>query len=136
MDPVELIVNAMVSGAGAAAKDITSDAAKRAYESLKQIFVRNPSSGTGAVTKSEVTQEPPMEPGEIRKRVENFNRQEFSEALENAEKLLKLLKPSLTQTGYSVTVQGDVHSLVQGSQANVTINQERSPLRRRKKRAS
>jgi hypothetical protein len=125
----------MVSGAGAAAKDITSDAAKRAYENLKQIFVRHPSSGPGSVIKPEANKEIPIEPVEIRKRVENLNKQEFSEALERAEKLLNLLRPSLSQTGYSVSVQGDVHSLVQGSQANVTINQQRPSSRRQKKRS-
>jgi hypothetical protein len=132
MDAIETVVQAMVSGAGAVAKDIASDAAKKAYAYLKQIFVKSATSPDGH-SNSNIGKDISLEPVELRRQIEALDHNVLLEAVVRAEKVLTLLKPSVEQIGYSLNIQGNVQTVVQGKNPKVTIVQQDLLPKRKKK---
>jgi hypothetical protein len=135
MDAIQTVIDAVVTGASAVAKDAASDMVRGAYDRLKRLFVvASPGKQDDQATRIEIDDNS-VKPRELRKHLETLDQETLLEAVARAKRLMDLLKPSISQSGYNLNVQGNVHSLVQGSRANVTIIQ-RSRSRGKKKASS
>ncbi len=132
MDAIQTVIDAVVTGASAVAKDAASEVVKGAYERLKKLFVGSSASRQQGLETPVGIHDNSVEPIELRKHLESLDQETLLEAVARAQKLMALLRPSISQTGYSLSIQGDVHNLVQGSEANVTIIQGSRSKRKRR----
>lgn len=124
MDPISMIVSALVAGAAASAEKTASQAVKDAYDGLKQLIkakFKNDSHSHAALSTLE------REPAEARPALEKALRAEVSvdeqdDAVKAAARLLQLLPEARgSQAKFSLhtnTAQG----VVQGDNANVSMS--------------
>lgn len=127
MDHVQVIVDALVKGAAPVAKEMMTDACKRAYNGLKDVLRRKMASTL-------ITQQPLPAPAVLRSAVEVLDVETLTEAASQARVVLQYLQPTLSQQAYSLSIDGDVGNLVQGSGVSVTIIQDAASTRKRRRR--
>ena len=122
MEPLSTILTALVAGAAASAKDTTSNAIKDAYTGLKSLIKKKFGDNTMASNTLE----------EHAKDSETWEKP-LTKALNDSEadkdqEIIEAAKALLEQTGkldsgkYNVNIQGNVSGMVQGDNANVTMN--------------
>jgi len=124
MDPLTLIVTALVTGAAASLQDTATEAVKDAYHGLKGMiqrrFAGKPEAEvalTQAEKKPEVWQEP------LKDALKETTADQDEEIIRAAEKLMGLLDPQEAAAGkYNVHIAGNVHGFAQGDHQHVEMN--------------
>ena len=110
MDPLTIIVSAVVAGAAAAATDVVSDAIKDGYAGLKALIQRKYQDKEDVRDALEGVEKKPESGGRqqtLKEELEAVEVHQDSEVLEEAQKLLDLLKEHGVETG--ITYQAEVH---------------------------
>jgi hypothetical protein len=126
MEPLSLIVAALVAGATAAAKDTATQAVKDAYQGLKTLVQRRFAGNAAAETALTEVEKP--EKSELWRRpledaVRETKAYEQEEIVRAAQKLLTLVDPQQAAVGkYNVQIAGNVRGLAQGDHQTVTMN--------------
>ena len=123
MEPISLIMTALVAGATAAAKPMAETAVKDTYEGLKTLIKRKLEGDT--IGKGLVDAEPEkIKKGEelFKDSIKNAGADEDEEIIKLAQKLLKQAKPDESATGkFNVEFKGEVKGMVMGDR-NVQQN--------------
>ena len=122
MDPVTLIVTALVAGASAALKEAAGSAASDAYQALKRLVARK---FTGEKPAPAALESPEVltqaQRGVLEEDLRAQGLEADEQALAAAQHLLAIVDPEGSRTGkYSVTVSGG-QGVVVGDHANVTM---------------
>jgi hypothetical protein len=122
MDPVTVIVSALVAGAAAGAKDTASQAIKDAYSGLKSLiqkrFLGKPEA---EMALAQHEKKPEVWEAPLKDALVNTGVDKDQAILQSAEKLLKLVQPQQVGTGkYSVQI-GEAQGVVVGDQAQVEM---------------
>src|SRR5262245_6164185 len=120
MDPVSIILTALVGWAAAAAKDTASQAVKDAYAGLKSLVLgkleakqSNASTMVKEFERDSDTWHKPME-----KSLETAGAASDEEIIRSARSLLRLVEPQQFRQGkYDVQVTGDVRGQIIGDNA-------------------
>jgi hypothetical protein len=125
MDPISLIITALIQGAGSG---VATDACKDAYKRLKTLIMRRLGANPEKRRVLESVEENPSGPTEALERVlTEGGLQHDPEAVRVARALLADSDPEGAAKGiYNVEVGGSVHGLVQGSYNTVTFGDDRS----------
>lgn len=123
MDPVSVIVAALVAGASAAVKDTAGTAVKEAYTGLKRLIKSRFADDTTAVTALEAhASDPDTWEQPLRKSLAEVKPENDPELLDKAKSLLEVADPDGTIQGkYNINVTGNVQGLVQGDHSQVTM---------------
>jgi hypothetical protein len=122
MEPVSLILSALVAGAATTAGDVAQDAYNGLKALIKRKFESQGKAGAGYVLdkheeKPEAWQEP------LKGELVETGADRDEEILQAAQKLMELAKPQESPTSqYSVQVTGDVKGFVQHNAGTVTQN--------------
>ncbi len=106
MDPVTLIVTALVTGAAAAAKDVSVQAVKEGYAELKALIVsRFGHKADVANAVAQVEQKPDSESrqGVLREELQTAGADKDDELLQQVKLFLQVLEKNGIQTGLSYT---------------------------------
>lgn len=110
MDPITLIVTALVAGATAAFKDVGSNVVKDAYAGLKAL-VKKAFGDSGTAT-DELDKSDP-DKGALEGQVRDSGVAQDKAVLDKAQELMKLVDPQGSSQGkYSVTVSGGVVGVI------------------------
>ena len=141
MDPITIIVSALVAGAAAGATSIAEDAIKEAYAGLKELVLRNFGGQRAVAQAVELVEKDPEAAGRqefLKGELEATDAATDTEILQVAQELLALLQPetadssqqatadhgSAAATGRSVAQIGDNNVALTGDiQGGVTISQ-------------
>ena len=128
MEPITLIVTALVAGATAAAKETAGDVIKDAYKGLKALiqkrFAGKPEAEI-ALAKHE--EKPQVVEEQLKKALTEAGATEDETILEAAQKILEQTDPQGTKRGvYNTTVHGRIIGLYQGNYGtqNFTYNEK------------
>ncbi len=115
MDPISMIVSALVAGAAAACKETASQAIKDSYLGLKSLVVQfwqNKPDGDLAANESEANvflknlEEDPDFQSLVEKKLSKIKAEPDNELLKQAESLMKMLDPKGARSGkYQVTIK-------------------------------
>lgn len=106
VDPVTLIVTALVAGATVALKDVGSNAVKDAYAGLKALVKR---AFGGAATATDELEKASPDKAALEQQVRVSGAAEDKAILDKAQELMKLVDPEGTASGkYKVTVTGGI----------------------------
>lgn len=121
MDPVSLIVAALVAGAAAGAGETATAAVKDAYAGLKKLLFSKFADRRGAeVVLVEHEQDPETYSAPMRKTLETTGAAQDQEVIRAAQQLLALADPAGTEAGsYQVDLRGS-----QGVQVGGVGNQQ------------
>jgi hypothetical protein len=122
MDPITLIVSALVAGAAAATKDTASEAIKDAYHSLKNLlmgkFAGKPKAQAALVDYEE---DPETYEKPLKKALTETHIDQDQDILEAAQKLMTLVQPQQMGMGkYNIQNTGTVQGQVIGEHNQVT----------------
>ena len=124
MDPVSLIVAALVAGAAKAA----GDAAPDAYKGLKALIQKKfagqpkPEADKAAMVLEEHEKDPETYEAALKKKLTEAGVDQDTAVVEKAQELLNALDPQGTASGaYNVTVAGDVYGVAGRNEG--TVNQ-------------
>jgi hypothetical protein len=107
MDPVTLIVTALVTGAAAAAKDVGGDAVKSAFNGLKALIAKKfggKADVVDAVTKVEQKPESAGRKETLKEELQAAGADQDKELLAEVQKFLKLLEEKGVSTGVSQSI--------------------------------
>ena len=123
MDPVTLILSALVAGASAAAKETASQAAKDAYSGFKELLARKLRHRPDAAA---ILQEPEKAPEEWRTQVEKELTESGvandKELIRAARAVMAMADPNGVQIGkYNVIIKGS-KGIVTGHHQTITMN--------------
>jgi hypothetical protein len=124
MDPISLILTALVSGATASVKDTASQAVKDTYNGLKTLIqnklVGKPDAET-ALAKYE--KKPDAWKAALEDELKDARVAQDTAIIEAAQKLMKLVQPQQAAQGkYNVQITGNVQGFAQGDYQNVNMN--------------
>ena len=122
MDPVTVIVSALVAGAAAGAKDTASQAVKDAYNGLKTLIQKRFSGKPEAeMALAQHEKKPEVWEAPLKDALADTGVDKDQAILQSAEKLLKLVQPQQVGMGkYSVQI-GEAQGVVVGDQAQVEM---------------
>jgi hypothetical protein len=124
MDPLSLIVAALVAGSAAAANAAVHEATVDAYRRLKQLILqrfRGDHEKEAALERFERQPASSTEP--LAQALETSGVHEDETAVREARRVLETLDPAGAAAGkYSLKVGGDVQGLVQGDHNTVTMD--------------
>ena len=126
MDPVSLVVAALVAGLSAGVGDVAQQALKDAYSGLKGLLVRRFGADEKAVsTLDQLESEPEVYQQALAKRLEAVGVGQDPEAdgelVAAAQKVLAQADPSGTAAGkYTVTITGGIQGVGAGDRNTVT----------------
>ena len=128
MDPVTVIVSALVAGAAAGAKDAASQAVKDAYSGLKTLIQQRFSGKPEAeMALAQHEKKPEVWEAPLKDALVNTGVDKDKAILQSAEKLLKLVQPQQVGMGkYSVQI-GEAQGVVIGDQAKVDMTFDEKP---------
>lgn len=120
MEPITLIVSALVAGATAALKETTSQAVKDAYSGLKALIQKHFAGKPEAeMALGQHEKKPEVWEAPLKNALAETGADKDEAILQAAEKLLKLVQPQQVGTGkYSVQI-GEAQGVVIGDQAQV-----------------
>lgn len=124
MDPISLIVAALVAGAAGSAEETAKQAVKDAYQGLKGVLGRLFRNKPEAEAALEQAEEQPAEAEEaLREALAGAGADRDAEAVAAAQRVLELVDPEGAAAGkFRVAVAGDVQGQVVGDHATVTMN--------------
>ena len=124
MEPITLILTALVAGTAKAA----GDAAPDAYKGLKALIQKKfaaqlkPEADKAAMVLEEHEKDPETYEAALKKKLTEAAVDQDAEVVEKAQELLKVLDPQGTASGtYNTTVAGDVYGVVGRNEG--TVNQ-------------
>lgn len=123
MDPITLIVTALVAGAASGLKGVAGDAVKDAYRALKGAIRRR--SGTGAdveVALTRVESKPEVWTDPLKDVLAEIGADRDAEIVGAAQTLMSLIDPQQAAAGrYQVQIMGNVQGLAQGDHQHVEM---------------
>jgi hypothetical protein len=123
MDPITLIVTALVAGATSGLKGVAGDAVKDAYHALKGAIRRR--SGTGAdveVALTRVESKPDVWTEPLKDVLAEVGADRDAEIVRAAQTLMSLIDPQQAAAGrYQVQIMGNVQGLAQGDHQHVEM---------------
>lgn len=122
MEPVTLIVSALVAGASAAAKDTAGQAIKDAYQGLKSLLQKRFAGQPKAeAALAEHEQDPETYEKPLQKALTETNAADDEAIRQKAQELMGLVDPQGAAQGkYSVQITGNVQGFIQGDNAQQT----------------
>ena len=130
---IQTIVEAVTTGAAAAAKGIAGSLVKSSFEKL----TKGITNALGLDRKEEllkrIESEPERAKPELARLLMTIDANALSQLAEAARSFMELAQPQLTQNAYHLSVAGDVQTLVQGSGAQITVNAAAKSRRRTKR---
>jgi hypothetical protein len=137
MDPVTIILSALTVGATAALQETAGVAIKDAYQGLTSLIKKKFNKDLKATAALDGHSEDPttwQKP--LEKSIRETGADNDKEILAAAQKLLELIKSQKSSPKYDVDIKGNVQGFVQGDDARVTMNFDKSiPEPKRKKQA-
>jgi hypothetical protein len=124
MDPVTLILTALVAGAAASVKDTASQAVKDAYSGLKALiqrkFVGKP---TAELALTEHEKKPDVWKAPLEEGLKETGAEQDQDIIAAAQQLMTLVQPQQAAMGkYNVQITGNVQGFAQGDYQQVTMN--------------
>jgi hypothetical protein len=124
MDPITLIVGALVAGAAAALKDSATDAVKGAYGALKKLVKRKLGDTPGAeITLAGHEQKPEVWKAPLEDALKTAGADNDPELVAVAQGLMELVDPEGAKAGkYQVINQGPVYGQTIGDKNVITQN--------------
>lgn len=122
MDPINLILTALVSGATASVKETASQAVKDAYNGLKTLihnkFVGKPAA---EMVLAQFEEDPDVWKAPLEKELKKTGSAQDKDIVANAQRVMTLIQPQqATQGKYNVQITGNVQGFAQGD--NQTVN--------------
>jgi hypothetical protein len=123
MDPVSIILAALVAGASIGLKDSAANAVKDGYQGLKMLILRRFKDDSDAQAQVEaVEQAPGADHTVLRERLQSAGAGADEELVRAARELLERVDPDGARAGkYQVTVTGGKVGAI-GDDASVTMN--------------
>jgi hypothetical protein len=123
MDPVTLVVSALVAGSAAALKETATAAVTEAYRGLRELVRQRLAERRGAeVVLDRHETEPSLWEGPLRSELTAVGITADEDVLRAARSLLTLLDPKGAGEGrFDTAIAGDVQGFVQGDHNNVTM---------------
>jgi hypothetical protein len=123
MEPISLIVTALVAGASAALKDTASTTVKDAYAGLKALVMRRFSGNTKAESQlAAVERAPAAGAADLKQHLQAAGADRDKDLLRKARELLQHVDPEGSRAGkYNLTVSGG-KGVVVGDNASVSMN--------------
>ena len=132
MDPISLIISALVAGTTAAFKDTTGQAVKDAYSGLKTLLKRKFAGKPAAEVALDQHEEKPevwKEP--LRQALTETGAGQDEEVIKAAQGLLEQVDPEGARSGkYNTTIHGNVYGMIQGDHAQLTQNFGETPSKK------
>ncbi len=124
MDPISIIVAALVAGASSAAKETASSVVKDAYQVLKNLIKSKLADDAVVPVAIDGHEEDPVTWDKpLRKSLSKGDAEHDTEIIAAAQALLKKTDPDGVASGkYHISVSGNVKGLVQGDNATVAMN--------------
>lgn len=120
MDPVSLILQALVTGAAKAAGDAVPDAYKALRELIKRKFVSKPKA---EMVLEEHEKDPETYEAPLKKNLVEAGADKDEEIIKKAQELLKLTNPEEAAVGkFNLKIDGNVQGLVQGDYNNTNMD--------------
>jgi hypothetical protein len=135
MDPITLIVSALLAGALSGAQQTANDAIKDAYQGLK-VLIQRKMTGKPEAEFIFSKFEEKMETWELplKEMLIDITAEKDAEILIAAQRLLNLINPENGLSGkFHIDVDGGIQGLVQGDNANVRMQFGNEPNRKTKK---
>ncbi len=124
MEPITLILTALIAGASAAGQAVVNDAIKDAYVGLKELiqrkFAGKPSAEVALIEHKTDAQtwEAPLKKALLQEHVD-----QDTEIIEAAQKVMQLVQPQQAAMGkFNVQITGNVQGYAQGDYQQVTMN--------------
>jgi hypothetical protein len=134
MDPVALILSALTAGAVAALQETAGMAIKDGYKELvallKKRFLKDKKSKT--ILESHA-KDPEIWKKPLEKLLQDNGVADDLTILSSAKKLLKVIEIQKSGSKYEVEIKGDLHGMVLGDHAKVTMNFENTTKKKKKK---
>jgi hypothetical protein len=124
MDPVTLILTALVAGAAASVKDTANQAVKDAYNGLKDLIKRKfAGKPTAEVALMEHEKKPDVWKAPLKEGLEETGTDQDQEVIAAAQKLMTLVQPQQAAMGkYNIQIAGNIQGYAQGDYQQVTMN--------------
>ena len=120
MDPISLILAALVAGAAKAAADLAPDAYNGLKALIKRKFAGEPKA---EMVLEEHETDPETYEAPLKKKLAEAGADKDEEIIKKAQELLKQLKPEEAAAGkFNIKVEGDIKGIV-GDISGGTINQ-------------
>jgi predicted Zn-dependent protease len=133
MDSLALIWSALEAGATSAAKAVGSTAVKDAYGALHALLRKKLGNKTVSVLADKGSKQAAGSKRQLRKALEETGAHQDREVIEAAQRVMGLADPKQAAAGkYKVVIKGDVQGMVQGANAQVTMNFGTSSTRGKK----
>jgi len=126
MDPITLILTALVSGATSSVKETASQAVKDAYNGLKTL-IHNKFAGKPAaeMVLAQFEEDPDVWKAPLEKELKKAGTAQDTAIVETAQRLMALVQPQQAAQGkYNVQITGNVGNLAQGDHPTININHE------------
>jgi len=137
MDPITLIISALTAGATAALQETAGTAIKYAHQGLanllRQKFQKDPKA---TLALESHTEDPQTWQKPLEKSIIETGAAQDEEILAAAQKLLELIQSQKPSAKYNLKINGNVQGLVQGDDADVTMNFNEPPKTQKKKKKS
>jgi hypothetical protein len=124
MEPVSLILTALIGGAAAALKDTASQAVKDAYNGLRALVQQRFAGRPAAeVALAESEKKPEIWQGPLKEALSETSVGNDEKIIEAAQKLMALVDPQQAAAGkYNIQIAGNVQGLAQGDHQHVEMN--------------
>ena len=122
MEPISLIVAALVAGATAATQETVKTVISDSYQGLKSLIKNKLSKGDEieVIESDGITN---YSKDSIAKIINENKLHELPEILESAKNVVELIKNESSMQGvYNTHIQGEIKGLVQGNNNTVTLN--------------
>ncbi len=120
MEPISLIIAALVAGAAKAAGDVAPDAYNGLKALIKGKFAGEPKA---EMVLEEHETDPKTYEAPLKKKLVEAGADKDEEIIKAAEKLLKQLKPEASESGIKVNITGDINGIVAGQISGGDFNQ-------------
>jgi hypothetical protein len=121
MDPITLIISALVAGATAGLKDTASNVVKDAYNSLKKLIIKDTDNTKQAESAIQVLEANPLEKNQQLEMVLRDKR-DNAEILNLSIRLLELINSDKSQTGKPTITINNSQGINLGNNNSITQN--------------
>jgi hypothetical protein len=124
MDPISLILTALVSGAAASVKDTASQAVKEGYNGLKTLIQSKLAGRSAAETAlAQFEEDPDVWKAPLEKELKKAGIAQDKEIIDTAQRVMTLVQPQQAAQGkYNVQITGNVQGFAQGDNQTVNMN--------------
>ncbi len=120
MEPISLIIAALVAGAAKAAGDVAPDAYNGLKALIKGKFAGEPKA---EMVLEEHETDPKTYEAPLKKKLAEAGADKDKEIIKAAEELLKQLKPVASESGIQFNITGDINGIVAGQISGGDFNQ-------------